>query len=89
MHSVCVDSGSVVIVDFDVIGGAMAIRPPRRNGCRRHRWSTRWGWIFDRGEEDNGPDGAMAAGAADNRYLAEGLINAIAFRWRTNLGNFG
>ena len=39
------------------------------------------GWIsFDRGEEDDGPDGAMAAGAADNRYSAGGLINAIAFR---------
>jgi hypothetical protein len=25
---------------------------------------------FDRGEEDNGPDGAMAAGAADPRYSA-------------------
>jgi hypothetical protein len=27
---------------------------------------------FDRGEEDNGPDGAMAAGAADNLVTQPG-----------------
>ena len=46
MHSVCVDLVSVVMVGFDVIGGAMAIRPPRRDGCRRRRWARRWGWIL-------------------------------------------
>jgi hypothetical protein len=44
---------------------------------------------LDQGDEDNGPDGAMAAGAADPRYSAGGLIKAIALRWRTNFGSFG
>ena len=47
------------------------------------------GFGWGQGEEDDGPDGAMAAGAADTRYSAGGLINAIAVRWRPNFGSFG
>ena len=46
-----------------------------------------FGW---EGEEDNGPDGATGRrGRRQSRYSAGGLINAIAVRWRTNLGSFG
>jgi hypothetical protein len=41
------------------------------------------------GEETTAPAAQLAAGAADNRHSAGGLINAIALRWRTNLGSFG
>ena len=44
---------------------------------------------FDWGEEDDGPEKRLVRGAADNRYSAGGLINAIAFRCRTNFGSFG
>ena len=49
------------------------------------------GWIWlGRVRKTTAPMARVAAGAADNRrYSAGGLINAIAVRWRTNLGSFG
>ena len=41
------------------------------------------------GERTTAPKSEWSCGAADVRYSAGGLINAIALRWRTNLGSFG
>ena len=35
------------------------------------------------------PKSELSRGAADTRYSAGGLINAIAVRWRANFGSFG
>jgi len=68
---------------------------PRRIPPQRHRLPPMVdgpgdGVDFDRGlGRATASKPELAAGAADNRYSAGGLINAIAFRWRTNLGSFG
>ena len=74
----------VFIVIVDAAANPFAAAPPPTVD----RQAMGWIWL-GKGEEDDGPDGAMAAGAADNRYSAGGLISATALRWRTNLGNFG
>jgi hypothetical protein len=88
MRVVWVDLISVVMVIFIVIVDAKgnpfaATLPPTVD-----RQAMGWIWLGE-DEEDDGPDGAMAAGAADNRYSAGGLISAIAVRWRANFGSFG
>jgi hypothetical protein len=41
------------------------------------------------GRKTTAPVAPFPGGAADIDYSAGGLINAIAFRWRANLGSFG
>ena len=49
----------------------------------------RW-MLVGRVMKTTAPSAQLAVGAADNRVTQpEGLINATAARWRTNLGSFG
>jgi hypothetical protein len=72
----------VFIVIVDAKGNRFAATlPPTVDG-------QAMGWIWLGGDED-GPEVGVGVGAADPRYSAGGLINAMAVRWRTNFGSFG
>ena len=63
-----------------------------RLGSERGRLSRMWmarRWIRLGGERTTAPKSERSCGAADISYSAGGLINAMALRWRTNLGSFG
>ena len=82
------DLVSVVMVVSGVIGDAKA-NPSAAARLLPTVDGPGDGWILIGARKTTAPKPQLAAGAADNRYSAGGLINAIAFRWRTNLGSFG
>ena len=87
MRVVWVDLISVVIVVFIVIVDAKAnpfaaAPPPTVDG--HAIGGIGWGRV----RKTTAPMARWSAGAAEP-YSAGGLINAMAFRWRTNFGSFG